>query len=270
MISSDEIKSPTQILQGWIFDLYPSPHGMTLWLIEPNQTRHRLIDRFAPVFYVSGPDAVLRRLHGEAARQPHALACRVTERMDLWEQRARPVLEIEVAHPNEYSSWTRWVRQFDTLAAALQQRPDARVALLLAARRLSAGARAKSKWMAMAASSRSNAATPNGRSTTSCRRSKSCACASAACSGIDPTHGSQTALEIEVDGREFELDESGEPAAVAFQHLLARHDPDLILSDWGDATILPRLREQAANCACRSRSTAIPTPKCSRAARAAS
>ncbi len=56
----------------------------------------------------------------------------------------------------------------------------------------------------------------------------------------------QTALEIEVDGRQFELDESGEPAAVAFQHLLARHDPDLILSDWGDATILPRLREQAA------------------------
>ena len=56
----------------------------------------------------------------------------------------------------------------------------------------------------------------------------------------------RTALEVEVDGREFELDESGEPAAVAFQHLLARHDPDLILSDWGDATILPRLREQAA------------------------
>ena len=49
-----------------------------------------------------------------------------------------------------------------------------------------------------------------------------------------------------MDGRQFELDEAGEPAAVAFQHLLARHDPDLILSDWGDATILPRLREQAA------------------------
>jgi DNA polymerase elongation subunit (family B) len=68
--------------------------------------------------------------------------------------------------------------------------------------------------------------------------------------GIDPRHGSPfqqgTALEIEVDGRQFELDEAGEPAAVAFQHLLARHDPDLILSDWGDATILPRLREQAA------------------------
>src|SRR4029077_1068626 len=67
---------------------------------------------------------------------------------------------------------------------------------------------------------------------------------------IDPTHGAAfgqgASLEIEVGGREFELDESGEPAAVAFQHLLARHDPDLILSDWGDATILPRIIEQAA------------------------
>src|SRR5580700_5145996 len=100
-------------ISGCLFDLYPSPHGMTLWLIEPNQTRHRLIDRFTPAFYVSGPGAVLRRLREAAARQPHALACRATERMDLWEQRARPVLEIEVAHPNEFVSWTRWVRQFD-------------------------------------------------------------------------------------------------------------------------------------------------------------
>src|SRR6202521_1407194 len=101
-------------ISGCLFDLYPSPHGMTLWLIEANQTRHRLIDRFAPVFYVSGPDTVLRRLRAAAERQPHALACRATERMDLWEQRARPVLEIEVAHPNEFASWTRWVRQFNS------------------------------------------------------------------------------------------------------------------------------------------------------------
>ena len=33
---------------------------------------------------------------------------------------------------------------------------------------------------------------------------------------------------------------------IAFQHLLKRDDPDLILTDWGDSTILPRLREQAA------------------------
>ena len=65
-------------------------------------------------------------------------------------------------------------------------------------------------------------------------------------SRIDPQHGRRTALEIAVDGREYELDESGEPAAVAFQHMLQRYDPDLILTEYGDSTILPRLRQQAA------------------------
>src|SRR5260370_6903148 len=99
---------------GCVLVLCEGQRGVGVGRVEPNQTRHGLIDRFAPVFYVSGPDAVLRRLRGAAARQPHALACRATERMDLWEQRARPVLEIEVAHPNEYASWARWVGEVDS------------------------------------------------------------------------------------------------------------------------------------------------------------
>lgn len=34
---------------------------------------------------------------------------------------------------------------------------------------------------------------------------------------------------------------------MAFQSLIQQHDPDLTLTDWGDATILPKLRQQAAN-----------------------
>ncbi len=245
MISSDEIKSPTQILQGWIFDLYPSPQGMTLWLIEPNQTRHRLIDRFAPVFYASGPEAVLHRLRGEIARQPHALFCRATERMDLWEQRARPVLEIEVAHPNEFSSWTRWVRQFDI--SLRMYNSDLMLASLYCWQRgifplarVQVEADGEGRVLAMECRD-TEWAIDYGPPPLEILRVRL-----GGLKGIDPRHGAQTALEIEVDGRQFELDESGEPAAVAFQHLLARHNPDLILSDWGDATILPKLREQAA------------------------
>jgi DNA polymerase elongation subunit (family B) len=218
---------------------------MKLWLIEPNQKRHRLIDRFTPVFYVSGPDDVLRRLREAIARQPHALSCRHTERMDLWEQRARPVLEIEVARPSEYSSWTQWARQFDDSLRLYNS--DLMLASMYCWQRsifplacVEAEVDAEGRVLAL-----------------ECRDTEwaldyelpPLEILRVRLGGhkrIDPTHGVQTALEIEVDGREFELDESGEPAAVAFQHLLARHDPDLILSDWGDATILPRLSEQAA------------------------
>src|SRR5208337_746392 len=64
-------------------------------------------------------------------------------------------------------------------------------------------------------------------------------------SRIDPAHGHRPALEIEVDGTCWELDEAGEPPALGFAHLLKREDPDVILSEWGDSTILPLLRQQA-------------------------
>jgi DNA polymerase-2 len=217
---------------------------MTLWLIGPNQTRHRLIDHFTPAFYVSGPDAVLHRLQGEAARQPHALICRPTERMDLWEQRARPVLEIEVAHPNEFNSWTRWVRQFDSSLRLYNS--DLMLASLYCWQRgvfplarVEVEADGEGRVLAIECRDTEWAIDYEPPPFEILRVRLG------GLKGIDPRHGSQTALEIEVDGRQFELDESGEPAAVAFQHLLARHNPDLILSDWGDATILPRLREQA-------------------------
>ena len=218
---------------------------MKLWLIEPNQTRHLLIDRFAPVFYVSGPDAVLRRLRDEVARQPHALACRPTERMDLWERRARPVLEIEVAHPNEYSSWTRWVRHFDSSLRLYNS--DLMLAPLYCWQRgvfplarVEAEVDGEGRVLALECRDTEWALDYELPPLEILRVRLG------GLRRVDPTHGVRTALEVEVDGRQLELDESGEPAAVAFQHLLARHDPDLILSDWGDATILPRLREQAA------------------------
>jgi DNA polymerase-2 len=64
-------------------------------------------------------------------------------------------------------------------------------------------------------------------------------------SRIDPTHGRRAALEIEMDGTCWELDESGEPPARGFARLIKRGDPDVILSEWGDSTILPLLRQQA-------------------------
>ena len=246
--SPSQIPRPSRI-EGWILDLYPSPHGMKLWLITPEQTRHLLIDRFAPAFYVSGPEGVLRRLREAVARQPHALACRMTERMDLWERRAREVLEIEVAHPNEFTSWTRWVGRFhpalrlydsDLMLASLYcwQRGVFPLA------RVEADADADGRVLAL-----------------ECRDTEWALdyelppleilhLRLGSLGRVDPAHGApygqQAALEVEAGGREFELDESGEPAAVAFKHLLARYDPDLILTDWGDSTILPRLREQAA------------------------
>ena len=52
-------------------------------------------------------------------------------------------------------------------------------------------------------------------------------------SRIDPTHGRRAALEIEMDGTCWELDEAGEPPAQGFARLVKREDPDVILFGMG-------------------------------------
>ncbi len=236
-------------LQGWIFDLYPSPQGMKLWLIGWDRKRHLLIDRFAPSFYAAGAhDSLLRlraaletRARGAACR----VACRLTERTDIWERDPVEVLEISVERPSDFSAWARWVHRFDARLRLYDSD------LMLASvycweRRVFPLAFVEAE-------------------TDDEHRVREIACRDdewaldydvppleimqvrlGGLSCIDPTHGRRTPLEVEVDGRTFELDESGEPAAVALRHLLQQHDPDLILTDWGDSTILPRVRQQAA------------------------
>ena len=100
-------------LDGWILDIYPCRQGMTLWLLTPQQTRHRLIDAFSPAFYAHGPEPQLQRLAQAIARRNRAPPAVFTERINLWENRAITVLEVSVKDPTQLRSQTYWVHQFD-------------------------------------------------------------------------------------------------------------------------------------------------------------
>ena len=56
-------RSNLKHVKGWIFDLYPSAIGqMSVWVIGENGERLRLIDEFKPKIYVSGTEEHLERL----------------------------------------------------------------------------------------------------------------------------------------------------------------------------------------------------------------
>jgi len=232
-------------LQGWIFDLYPSPQGMKLWLIEPNRKHHLLIDAFAPSFYAAGSRESLRHLRAALETRGRGVRCRLTERIDIWERDPIEVLEICIARPSDYSAWSRWVHRFDSrlrlydsdLVLASMYCWERRMFPLALVEveaddenRVKAIAYCDDEWAP-------DYDVPPFEIMHVRLGGLSC---------IDPVHGRRTALEVEVDGRSFELDESGEPAARALKHLIEQHDPDLILTDWGDSVILPRIRRQAA------------------------
>jgi DNA polymerase-2 len=232
------------LLNGWILDLYPSPQGMTLWLIEANQKHHRLIDRFTPAFYVRGLPNTLQAL-GQTLRQfSTEVTCRFTERTDLWESRPVPVLEVTVEHPTRFPYWVRWVHQFDSRLLLFDsdlmleslycwQRgvfPFARV-------EVEAGADGQVRTLACQDDQWILDYELPPLTVMHIRLG--------GLSQIKPMHGRQAALEIEVEGSSFEMDDSCEPAALGICRMLKKYDPDLIFSQWGDGTILPQLQKQA-------------------------
>jgi DNA polymerase-2 len=238
-------------LQGWIFDLYPSPQGMMLWLIEANQKRHRLTDRFTPAFYVRGLPESLKRLEQALQKFAANVACRFTERRDLWENRAVPVLEVTVARPTQFSSWVRWVHRFDSRLLLFDS--DLMLESLYCWRhsvfplaRVEAEADASGNILALECRDDAWSLDYEIPPLAVMRMRISGLSGANPAHGQGSAHGRQAALEIEIDGSCFEMDDSCEPAASGIYRLLKRYDPDLIVTEWGDGTILPLLQKQAA------------------------
>lgn len=217
---------------------------MTLWLINRNQKHYRLTDCFAPAFYVSGSADRLARLQDAAQKQTTGLRTQLTERIDLWLNAPRQVLKISVDCPTDFVGWGRWVHRFDSRLQLYDS--DLMVASLYCWEKklfplayVEVEMNEEGKILAI-----------------ECRDDewmldyempplKTMQIRLAGSSRIDPNHGRRAALEIEIEGRFFELDENDEPPALGFSRLLKREDPDVILSEWGDSTILPLLAQQA-------------------------
>ncbi len=217
---------------------------MTLWLIDRNQAHYRLTDSFTPAFFVSGSEGGLAHLQDAAQKQATKLRARLTERTDLWLNAQRKVLEVSVLAPTEFVGWGRWVHHFDSRLQLYNS--DLMVAALYCWEKrifplafVEVEADEEGRVRAMGCQD------DEWKLDYEMPPLKIIQIRLAGMSRIDPAHGQRPALEIEVDGTCWELDETGEPPALGFAHLLKREDPDVILSEWGDSTILPLLRQQA-------------------------
>jgi DNA polymerase-2 len=217
---------------------------MTLWLIDRNQSHYRLTDSFAPAFYVSGDHQRLVHLQDAAQNKTTELRTRFTERTDLWLNAPRRVLEVSVLCPTDFLGWGRWVHKLDSRLQLYNS--DLMVASLYC----------WEKRIFPLAFVEVDADDECRIQSIECRDDewaldyempplKIMQIRLAGLPRIDPTHGRRAALEIEVDGTCWELDEAGEPPALGFARLVKRQDPDVILSEWGDSTILPLLGRQA-------------------------
>lgn len=84
-------------LTGWLLDVYAdSDGGVALWLLGEDGQRHRLRQPFPVTFYVAGSVARLRALWGFLQNQPVRVELSRVERCDLFTERPVTLLAIQV------------------------------------------------------------------------------------------------------------------------------------------------------------------------------
>lgn len=231
-------------LTGWLLDVYPDAAGMALWVVEEHGPRRLVHDPFHPTFYVADPPAALLAVLTALHRRSDLLALRRVERFELGASRPLSVHEATVRQPDRFNSLVRrLLREFPDSAfyhvdVPLPQRycyernlfPLAHCEVEVTASGLVQAVRPlESPWdtdytfppLRLLELSL-EAVSPN------------------------PNHGGPVHLLVRADGEERRLD--GEAPADLLADLdtwLHRHDPDVLLTDWGDSYILPRLEQLA-------------------------
>jgi DNA polymerase-2 len=184
---------------------------MTLWLIESSRKRHRLIDRsFRPCFYVEG-------------------------------------LEVSVQQPLVFPALVRFVRRFDSSLrlynSDLMLAPvycwEKRVFPLA---KVEAEANETGQILALTCQGDEWAIEYERPPLTMMQVRLE------GLTQVNPRHGRRGAIEVEIDGECQVLDDADQPAVVSFERLIRVHDPDVIVSEWGDAVLFPSLLRQAREC----------------------
>jgi len=226
--------------RGWLFDLYPIRRGMQVWFLREDGEPVALWERYAPSFYARGRAATLSR--GLSVLRVPATVTR-TERVDVWTGRPVPVFEVRVEDPLRYAGvvarlgrWEDGAVELFTCDIPLAQRYcyDRGVFPL-----------AWCEWEA----------TAEGELRTLTVRDDPWAVdyplpplrvLELKVEGelVNPRHGHRGRLEVSWDGTTRLLDsDDSESLLESLAGVLRQVDPDVILTQWGDAWLLPSLRQ---------------------------
>ncbi len=232
-------------LFGWLFDVYPSGDGMCLWLIDNEGQIHTLTDTLAPTFYVRGPQAGLRALceHLRLRRAPVDL--RRTERRDLFLDREVEVLAVSVRNPGLLPLLFRQVADafpaltyYDADISLPQRYVLARGLFPLAYCAAEHDHGCLHRIEALDTPWDTDYRLPPLR-VMALRLSGELR---------DPARGHRGDLLVDVDGCIHTFPRRDSRALLlGLRHLLEQHDPDLLVTAYGDSYILPRLIQLAAH-----------------------
>lgn len=95
-------------ITGWLFDVYPSSQGMTLWFIDQNGGKHCCTAKFSPSFFLGLRESDHQRALTLARQSAVPLSLRRTLRRELYSNEQWEMTEISVHHPLRFREVVRF------------------------------------------------------------------------------------------------------------------------------------------------------------------
>jgi DNA polymerase-2 len=234
-------------LEGWLFDVYPHRDGMVVWMLDAGGRPHRLLHPYRPVMYVAGPRQAIESAGRAVATLGVPVALRPAQQRELMTGDEIPVVRVTVGSPTAYPAAAQRLARVERLALYNCDVPVGRLFFyetglfpLAYCRVAHTGGVIRSVEVVGGPEDLEYAPPPL---TTMRLRLVPAFDGGAPAS---PAHGRRGLIEIGVDGEVVVVD-GDDPAEClrSVNRMLARYDPDVILTEWGDAFLLPQLHALA-------------------------
>jgi DNA polymerase elongation subunit (family B) len=100
-------------IHGWLFDLYPLEASMILWIKGEDGRLRRFEDPFRPRFYAQGEKNDLLDLFRSLQEGRRAAGCQWTRKKELWSGDEVEVMEIGVVDSEHYAQLPRILPQWE-------------------------------------------------------------------------------------------------------------------------------------------------------------
>ena len=97
-----EISNLKSSISAWLFDVYPSDHGVALWFIEQNGTRLRCHRNFTPSFFLHGNASDTKRAVALGAQCPVPVSFTPAARTEIYSGDSIDVLQVFVQDPMRF------------------------------------------------------------------------------------------------------------------------------------------------------------------------
>jgi len=227
---------------GWLLDLFEDPReGLILYFIDESGGRWRLSRPFPVTFYALGNDAELRALWQHLNNRPHEITLSRAQRMDVFKRRMVTALAITVNNPYEVSKiFHQTANHFPHLDYA---NADLQVSLRFAAE---TDAFPLSRCRVLTNDALQLRDIEVLEDAWALKTIPIPLRIMSLAPDVAPQHAHPHYLNVEVEGKQYHFDlRTWRPLLINLHALIQRYDPDLLLTDWGDTWLLPRLLEQS-------------------------